>query len=36
MNNKDLKDIVILCGINIKIIFNIYGIFIKEVVLDIV
>ncbi|WQT46909.1 CfrBI family restriction endonuclease [Helicobacter pylori] len=35
MNNKDPKDIAILCGTNIKTIFNTYGTSTKEVVLDI-
>ncbi|EQD88832.1 hypothetical protein HPSA50_1153 [Helicobacter pylori SouthAfrica50] len=35
MDNKDLKDIAILCGTNIKTIFNTYGTSTKEVVLDI-
>ncbi len=35
MDNKDPKDIAILCGTNIKTIFNTYGTSTKEVVLDI-
>ncbi|GAA8089044.1 hypothetical protein Neuguinea78_08760 [Helicobacter pylori] len=35
MDNKDLKDIAILCGTNIKTIFNTYGTSTKEVVLNI-
>ncbi len=35
VDNKDPKDIAILCGTNIKTIFNTYGTSTKEVVLDI-